>query len=104
MSNFKDLIQSDISVIFLNLEEFAEPHIINGRILNIVIDNDHLQERSKKEYDGISVGEILYYVAVIDYGNPPAIDEYQAFDDRPMQVFDVRKDMGLYEIILKRNE
>lgn len=103
MSVFKDIIAQDMNI-FMNSNEFAEPHIINGRTFNIVIDNDHLQERSKKEYDGISVGELLYFVAVNEYGNPPAVDEYQAFDNRPMRVFDVREDMGMYEIILKRNE
>ncbi|WP_026486689.1 hypothetical protein [Caldanaerobius polysaccharolyticus] len=100
--NFKDVIHSDLDV-FFNLDEFAESHIIDGRSLKIVIDNDRLQQRTQKEYDGIYVGDILYYVSSADYGPAPKIDEIQIFDDQQMQVFDVREEAGIYEIILRRN-
>jgi hypothetical protein len=101
--SLKDVISQDLNIFFNNME-FAEPHNINGRVLNIVVDNDQLMFRSKKEYDGISVGEILYYVSAVDYGKAPTIEEIQIFDNRPMQVFDFREVDGIYEIILKRNE
>ncbi|RCX20884.1 hypothetical protein DFR58_10186 [Anaerobacterium chartisolvens] len=103
MLNFKDILRSDLKV-FFNPAEFSEPHEINGRTLNVVIDNDRLMQRSKKEFDGISIGEILYYVAAEEYGEPPGVDEVQIFDRKKMQVFDVRADAGVYEIILRRNE
>jgi hypothetical protein len=102
MSSFKNHLKSDLGV-FLNSDEFAEPHVINNRTLNIVVDNDRLIERSKKEFDGISVGELLYYVSADIYGPMPSQGEIQLFDRKVMQVFDVRSDNGLYEIILHRN-
>lgn len=103
MSRFKEFIEKDLDAIFFNLDEFAEPHNINGRILNVIVDNDRLMQRSKKEFDGISIGEILYYVKASDYGEKPEQGTPQIFDDRQMYVFDVREDCGVYEIILQQN-
>lgn len=100
--SFRDQIQADL-VTFFNQNEFAEPHLIDGRTLNVTVDNDHLKERSKKEYDGISVGEILYFVSAEQYGERPEQGAPQVFNDRQMYVFDVREDTGVYEIILSQN-
>lgn len=99
---FKDTVTQDIAIWF-NTSEFAEPHKIDDRTLNIIVDNDRLMRRSKKEYDGISVGEILYYVKKEDYGERPAEGTPQLFDGRLMYVFDCREDSGIYEIILRQN-
>lgn len=100
MANFKDQIALDLPVFF---NEFAEPHNINGRTLNVVIDNDRLMQRSKKEFDGISVGELLFYVKKSDFGERPEVDAPIIFDGRQMYVFDCREDAGAYEIILRQN-
>ena len=98
----KEKVQSDLAV-FFNLDEFAEQHLIDGRSLNVIVDNDKLKERSKKEYDGLTVGELLYYVKAEDFGERPEQGTPQVFDGRQMYVFDIREDMGLYEIILSQN-
>lgn len=101
--SLKDQMQRDVDSVFFNIDEFAEPHLINGRSVNIIIDNDQLTVRSKKEYDGISVGEILYYVKASDLSHRPEQGESQIFDKKPMVVFDCREDLGVYEIILTQN-
>jgi hypothetical protein len=100
--SFKDQIQSDLAIL-INTSEFAESHIIDGRTLNVIVDNDRLKERSKKEYDGISVGEILYFVKAADFGERPEQGTPQIFDGRQMYVFGCREDDGMYEIILNQN-
>lgn len=102
MLKAKDFFINDLDN-FINTDEFGESHIINRRILNVIVDNDRLKERSKKEYEGIYVGDILYFVNSQGYGSPPKINEFQLFDQKPCKVFDVRHDMGIYEIILKFN-
>lgn len=99
---FKSQIQSDLDT-FFNFDEFAEPHIINNRTLNIIVDNDRLMERSKKEFDGISVGEVLYFVKKSDFGERPEPSAPQIFDGKQMYVFDCREDNEVYEIILHQN-
>lgn len=100
--SLKDQIQSDLDL-FFNADDFAKPHTIDGRILNVVIDNDQLTKRSKKEYDGLTVGEILYFVKAADFGERPEQGTPQIFDGRQMYVFDCREDNGVYEIILQQN-
>jgi len=102
MKSFKECLVED-SKVFFNNNEFSEKHNINGRLLNIVVDNNQLMNRSKVEYEGVMVGDILYYVTSEDYGKAPKVDEVQMYDNIPCKVFDVRIDSGMYEIILKRN-
>lgn len=101
----KDYMSADI-VSFINISEFAEKCMIEGKSMDVVIDNDMLQQRSKTEYDGIIVGELLYYVKksdfVINGVRSPVVDDTQTFNNKRFTIFDVRDDAGVYEIILKR--
>ena len=99
---FKDYLQQDLET-FFNPDEFGEIHRINGRELTIVVDNERLMERTKKEFDGISIGELLYFVKASDYGERPTIGKAQKFDKRQMYVADVKDSDGIYEIILSQN-
>ncbi|MDF2891241.1 MAG: hypothetical protein K0R80_1608 [Clostridia bacterium] len=99
--NFKEFAERDLQI-FIDSNEFAAAHTIDGRTLNVIVDNDRLMQRSKKEFDGISVGELLYFVSAEDYGPPPKVDAVQKFDNKLCEVFDVRVDEGMYEIILRR--
>ncbi len=102
MANFKDYLQSDHQV-FFNPDEFGEISQINGRNLTVVEDEDRLAERTKKEFDGISIGELLYFVKAVEYGEKPEIGEAQRYGKRQMYVTDVKESSGIYEIILSQN-
>lgn len=99
---FKEQLLNDLGT-FFNTTEFGEDHIINKRKLSIIIDNDVLKKRTKKEYEGIYVGDLLYFVKANDYGNPPKVDDIQILDGKPYIVFDVNIQNGIYEVILKFN-
>ncbi len=45
MSKFKDMVASDISRVFLNLDELGEEHDIDGNTITCVIDEDGLLDR-----------------------------------------------------------
>lgn len=100
--SFKDQIVPDLDV-FFNECEFAGQHIINGRPITAIVDNDRLMERSRREFDGISVGEMLILVRAAEYGERPGQGAPVNFDGRPMYVFDAREDDEVYEIILQQN-
>lgn len=99
---FKDFLKKDLST-FFNIGEFAETHLIDGRQVNVIIDNDRLQHRSKNEYEGVHVGDLLYFARIEDFIENPKIDSIQVFGKVRYIIFDVRKSNGMYEIILKRN-
>jgi len=102
MPKLHDYFNSDLNT-FVDQDEFAGTQNIDGRDLVIILDNDRLKERSQKEYDGISVGEILFFVKKSDYGSRPEAGTPIIFGTRQMYVFDAREDMGMYEIILRQN-
>lgn len=99
----KEQIKKDLDFIF-NIDEFAEDHYIDLKKIRIVKDDTKLHENSKKDYDGLYVGDIMYFVKAMEYGKPPKIGELQNFDGRAYTVFDVRVEENVYEITLKINE
>ncbi len=101
--NFKDMIQSDLDFVFFNSEEFAESHNINGKVVSCIVDNDRLIERSKKEFDGIYVGELLIFVRKEEIKGKLSQGMPLIYDNRQMNIFSVREDEGMYEIILNAN-
>lgn len=98
MSDFLDTAKLDLAIFF---NEISEKVYLDGSSINIIIDYDRLKDRSKKEYDGIYIGDLLYFAKVEDFISPPIIGGLQIFNKKKYEVFDVRKDVGLYEIILK---
>lgn len=102
MSTFKDIVELD-SQVFFNNDEFSSIHKINGNNISIVIDDDKLIEKTQKDFSGMSIGEILYYVNSKDFGELPEVDTPQNFDDRYMYVASAVENCGVYEIILRQN-
>ena len=100
MASFKDYIKSDLNA-FINPDEFGELHIIGEKKLTVILDYDQLERRTK--YDGISMGEILYYARKSDIGKRPEEGMPQKFDGRQMFVSSCKEDNGMYEIILSQN-
>lgn len=54
MSEFKEMLDADISETFINLEEFADEHILNEIACPCVLQNPSEQEKfqSAQKYDG----------------------------------------------------
>ena len=89
---------------FFNTGEFAEKHIINNIEKSIVIDNEKIKEVSKNTNQGVSLGEVLYSISVLDYGSKmPKVGDSQIFDKTLKYISYVNEDMGMYEIILTQN-
>ena len=99
MSTFKDILKQD-NLAFFNSSEFAESHIIDNIEKVIIIDNDKIKEVSIATNQGISLGEILYSIPIVDVNKVPHVRDSQTFDKKLMFISSVSEDMGLYEIIL----
>lgn len=98
--DFKEQINSDLDI-FFNINEFSESHTINGKIVNLIIDNETLKQRNRKEYDGILQADLLYYVKATDILKRPISGQVQNIDGLMYTVFDVKYDFGVYEVILQ---
>jgi hypothetical protein len=101
--NFKEQLNNDLDV-FFNKEEFGEDHVIDGKIVNVIVDNETLKSRNKKEYDGIVQADMLYFAKEEELLKEPTPDSIQMFDGVPYIIFDAKLDEGVYEVILQSNK
>lgn len=104
--NFKEIIRSDIGDVFLNIDEFAVKHNINGKTIPAIIDNNELIEREKKaksDMDGVNVKTVLVYVRARDFGALPPVGYLLRIDGSPYLVIDSINEDGVYSITLEAN-
>lgn len=105
MSDFKRMVKSDIRNVFINSEEFADMHMINGVEMAAVIDENELLQRQLKSKltSGAAVYKrtTLLYVAASEYGPLPAIGREIVVDGRPFRVTDSLSEGGMYSIHLE---
>lgn len=106
--NFKEHIQRDISNTFVNDSEFAMTVKINGVSVKVIEDKDQLLYRIKKNYDGLIVGDVLFFIDIEEYGKipnvspNPSVNEAINYNGRPCLIMDVNSQDGMYEITLQK--
>jgi len=95
------LLESDLNT-FFNLEEFSEEHLINGTLMNVIIDKEQLKERTSKliSNDGLYDVDVLLFVKKADYGTKPVIGERITIDDDMFRCSDVNEEGMIYCIEL----
>ena len=97
MKSFKEQLEKDLDSVFFNMNEFAETHMIDGKEVPIVLDNDRIIELSMGktvETRGIFTDDILFFVQKKD----------MEFDGEMYPISDVKEDFGGYTIILTGNQ
>ena len=103
--SFKDLVAADISAVFLNGQEFADTHTIDGKPMTVVVDENELLERDKSkmgiQVDGTYKARRLIYVAKEEYGPRPAHGKQLNFDGRLFRVADCTEEAGMLAITLE---
>lgn len=106
MSAFKDIVRSDISDVFINLDEFAAVHTVNGKKVPVIVDNNEMierQKRMKSSMDGLYVKTTLIYVKAKDLGALPPVGSALTLDGKIFRVTDSMNEDGLYSIHLEAN-
>lgn len=108
---FKEQVARDNKTVFLNLEEFADVHLINGREMPCIVDNNEQIEREKRaQYkqsfraDGLYVKELLIYVRAADFGALPAVGRLLQFDGKNYLISDAIDEDGIYSLSLEANK
>lgn len=100
--SLKDEIASDLDNVFLNIEEFAENHLVEGKEILCVLDNDSLKRRQGSAEIGIDESTLLLFAKVDDLpkkqkGGLINIDHKEYIID------DWKVNFGMAEIVLQRN-
>jgi hypothetical protein len=103
---FKEQIRADIDNVFMNTDEFAAEHTVNGKKMPVTVDNNELIERAKKaksNMDGIYTKTTLIYVKAKDFGPLPAVGAALNLDGKTYRVTDAMNEDGLFSIHLEAN-
>lgn len=104
--SFKELLRQDVKTVFLNPTEFGEEHTVNGKRMQIIIDDNELTEREKRmksNMDGIYKKQTLIYVSALDYGPLPGTGKPVKIDDVTFIVTDSINEGGVYSLHLEAN-
>ena len=105
--SLKDVMAADISAVFLNPDEFAEQHVINGQTVCCVIDDDNFTVRSggeKQQFDGIFLAVKKLFVKAADLPRRPKQGRRLVLDEDPYTVIDCVEQLGMYEITIGLND
>ena len=104
--SFKDQIKQDLSDIFLNLDEFADLHRIEGKEVPVVIDSDIMAKLSKigdNRIHGMDEADMVIMGKASDL--PENLDPGRLLnlDGREVIVVTTTSEMGLVQIAVRRN-
>ena len=97
---FKDYLASDLTA-FINTDEFADTHDIDGQQVNCVSDSDVIDGGST--YDGVYSRIKKLYVKAVDLPARPARGQHIRVDDELYIVAECTENLGMLEITLEAN-
>lgn len=100
---FKDMVKADRIEVFLNIDEFGEIHTVEGKPIQIVIDNDELKERQSGQDIAIAESSTLFYARTEDLPRRRPAGESMNIDGRECLIDDWQEDMGMSTIVLRQN-
>ena len=110
MSGFKDMVAADRDAVFLNLEEFAETHNLNGTKCNCILQDESVVEevltndRYAQSYGGLYGSRKLVNVKTEDLPEVPVEGQSFYVDDKLYMVESSANDMGMLTIQLVAND
>lgn len=104
--SFKDQIKQDLSDVFLNLDEFADLHRIEGKEVPVVIESDIMAKLSKigdNRIHGMDEADMVIMGKASDL--PENLDPGRLLnlDGREVIVVTTTSEMGLVQIAVRQN-
>jgi hypothetical protein len=106
---FKDTLQNDLDI-FLNEDEFAETHTIDGVEIVCVIDKDVLetgksnygiQNTQLQQVPGIYSSIVVVFAKDSDFPDRPVVDQLIILDGERYTVGSCGSNDGMLEIVLE---
>lgn len=100
--SLKDEIANDINNVFLDFDDFAEEHLIEGKKILCVIDNDTLKTRQGSAEIGIDESTLLVFAKVDDLPKKKQGGVLNV-DNKLYMIDDWKVNFGMAEIALHQN-
>lgn len=99
MPTLKDVINGDLDL-FLNTDEFAEEHKIDGVLVKVVIDADGLAENQKGTRMSISESSLKFFAKTDDLKKMRLPGQKISFDNKLYVVDAWDENMGITSVFL----
>ena len=103
MSAFKDAIAADIKNVFINTDEFADEHDINGVMIPCVISDD-MTAGASASLEGIFLNTLTIHVSKDDLDEIPVEGELLRVNGSMHVVRSVSNEMGMLVITCEAND
>ena len=103
---FKEWMHQDISQVFIDTEEHGDMATINGVQVPVVWDGDELNYRIRADYQGLILGDALFYISadswelVPQVSHPPRTDEAILINGRHATITIAQENAGMYDITI----
>ncbi|MGO4540370.1 hypothetical protein [Paenibacillus sp. 2TAB19] len=102
MKSFKDFVRDDVGT-FVNLNEFADMHTVDGREVRVLIDDYTEDEHPLSYAEGVSVVQKKAFFIAADFTFRPREGIFMMIDGKSYLVRRVSDEMGLYVVLLEAN-
>ena len=101
--SLKDEMLNDIDNVFLNLEDFGEKHIIDGKPIVCIVDDEALKIRSGSNELSVSESSLLLFAKESDLPKRKVSGEVLMINGKPYIVDDWKVNLGMAEVVLHQN-
>lgn len=98
--SLKDLIASDIDLVFMQLDDFGEIHRVEGEKITIIIDNDTLATMKNGNILGVAESDMLIFARTEDLAGEKAPGSAINIDGRECTVDSWSENLGVTQIAL----
>ncbi len=100
--SFKEMLKSDIENVFLNTDEFASTHTIEGKEITCIFDDEALRERQSGSELGVSESDVLIFAHTDDLPSKKGAGEHVNVDGIEYIVNTWDENMGMTQIALSQ--
>ena len=101
---FKDSLTEDLDSCFINMDEFASTHELDGKQFPMVLEGLTTKQffaRAPVTFDGVHGQTLVVHCKTVDIVEVPVVGNTATLDGEVYRVADCVDDMGLVTIILE---
>ena len=105
MRTFKETLARDVENVFLNVDEFADCHNINGRLIPCIIDKAVIEQftAQRGEFEGVFNNVLTVYIRSGEI-RPPVVDSMFRIDGSRHIVRSASEEDGMLVIVCEAVE
>ena len=98
--SFRSSLDSDLSKVFFNTEEFAEECSWDRSKITAIVDDDDLMQKYSMEFSILPQGSHLLFVSRSQFAFLPGVGEVHVFNHNTYTINEIRQEAGMLAIFL----